>query len=127
LEDEDFKGLFERLKQNDFRRKFHLNTKDALYFKQKGKEEIARHAADFVSKRLAPAKPARDGKQTPWRGHPVFVAQHATGTCCRSCLLKWHQLAKGIELTRDDQLYVVKVLMTWLDREMEAHGTVDTT
>ncbi len=29
------------------------------------------------------AEPRNDGKQTPFRGHPVFTAQHATATCCR--------------------------------------------
>ena len=29
------------------------------------------HGSDFIDKRLAPAEPANDGKQTPMRGHPA--------------------------------------------------------
>jgi hypothetical protein len=36
---------------------------------------------DFLSKRLAAASPPNDGKQTPFKGHPVFTVQHATATC----------------------------------------------
>ena len=52
------------------------------------------------------------------RGHPVFVAQHATATCCRGCLEKWHGIPKGRALTENEQRYVAGVLMRWIDREM---------
>jgi hypothetical protein len=72
------------------------------------------HARDFIAQRLAPAHPANDGKQTPWKGHPVFVAQHATATCCRGCLAKWHRIDKGHELTADEQQHVLATLERWL-------------
>ena len=59
-----------------------------------------------------------DGKQTPMRGHPVFIAQHATGTCCRGCLEKWHKISKDEELSSLQQDYIVKVIMTWITREV---------
>ncbi len=120
---ENLDDLFLKLESNDFRRKFRLNVKDALYLKEKGAEEISEHASKFVLTRLAPAFPAKDGKQTPYRGHPVFVAQHATATCCRSCLQKWHGIPKGIELTTEQQEYVVVVLMKWL--KLQAERTQD--
>lgn len=107
--------LFQRLSQSNFRQGIALNGKDYLYLQIKGKETIAQHAADFIKNRLAPAHPTNDGKQTPWRGHPVFVAQHATATCCRSCLAKWHQINKGIALTNEQQSYLVQVIMYWLN------------
>jgi hypothetical protein len=67
---------------------------------------------------VAPAAPRNDGKQTPYRGHPVFVAQHATATCCRTCLERWHALPKGRELTAAQQGYVVDVICRWIDREL---------
>lgn len=73
-----------------------------------------RHASDFIDKRLSPAEPPNDGKQTPMRGHPVFVAQHATATCCRTCLQKWHHIAKGSELTPGQKAYVLSVIEKWL-------------
>lgn len=74
------------------------------------------HATDFVDKRLAPATIPNDGKQTPMRGHPVFVAQHATATCCRGCLHQWHHIPQGRMLTLDEQAYIVTVLAHWLKK-----------
>ncbi len=75
--------LFARLAL-DVRSRFRLG-KERQYCLDKGPEIIDRHAADFIRQRLAPAAPINDGKQTPMRGHPVFIAQHATVTCCRGC------------------------------------------
>jgi hypothetical protein len=80
-------------------------------------ETVLSHAADFISKRLAPAEPVNDGRQTPFKGHPVFVAQHATATCCRSCLEKWHQIPMGRELTDAEQRHVVDAIGLWLARQ----------
>jgi len=76
------------------------------------------HAAEIIGARLAPAEPRNDGRQTPYRNHPVFVAQHATGTCCRSCLETWHGIAKGHRLDRGERAYVVEVIGRWIDREL---------
>ncbi len=109
--------LFDRLAQSKFRSSFTLKTNDKAYVREKGMDVIRQHAADFVAKRLAPAEPANDGKQTPMRGHPVFVAQHATATCCRGCLEKWHGIPKGKELTAEQQNYVVDVICEWIRRQ----------
>lgn len=84
-------------------------------------ERIRQHAEDFISKREAPAYIANDGKQTPMRGHPVFIAQHATATCCRECIRKWHKMQPGKELSQVQQEYLVDVIMTWIQKEMECH------
>jgi hypothetical protein len=81
----DRKRLFERLAASAFRNRFHLSEKDRKYIFDKGMDVIRKHAEDFVAKRLAPENPENDGKQTPMRGHPVFIAQHASACCCRSC------------------------------------------
>ena len=81
----DLTDLFERLSKSTFRSRFHLSKKDKEYIAEKGLATIRKHAEDFVAKRLAPAVIPNDGKQTPMRGHPVFIAQHATGCCCRGC------------------------------------------
>jgi len=78
--------LFVRLERSALRRRFHLKNADYAYIQSKGIDVVMRHAEDFVRTRLAAAEPRNDGKQTPMRGHPVFTAQHATGTCCRGCL-----------------------------------------
>lgn len=111
--------LWEKLARSAFRRKFHLNEEDLSYLQEKTLPVVLEHGADFITKRLAPAHPARDGKQTPWKGHPVFVAQHATGTCCRSCLEKWHHFSKGFQLTALQQRYVLAVIAGWLEHELD--------
>ena len=92
------------------------------YLQSKGLATVLSHTRDFVVQRLAPADPPNDGKQTPMRGHPAFIAQHATATCCRSCLAKWHRIEKGAELTGEEVEYVVGVVRGWLEREVELRG-----
>ena len=112
--------LFARLAKSPFRSRFHLSEKDKAYVRQKGMDTIRSHAQDFISRRLAPAVIPNDGRQTPMHGHPVFIAQHATGCCCRGCLFKWHGIPAGRELTEKEQNYVVDVLMKWIEKQMSA-------
>ena len=114
----DLTDLFARLAKSDFRSRFHLTKKDKEYIAEKGLPTIRRHAEDFIAKRLAPAVIPNDGKQTPMRGHPVFLAQHATGCCCRGCLYKWHHIPAGRELTKEEQQYAVAVLMAWIEKQL---------
>lgn len=115
----DFSALFKRLSASQFRSSFHLKKADLEYISAKGMDTIRRHAADFVAHRLAPAVIPNDGKQTPMRGHPVFIAQHATGCCCRGCFFKWHHIPPGRALTDEEQAYAVSVLMAWIEKELE--------
>jgi len=108
--------ILEELSRSNFRNKFKLKEKENEYIKEKGLEAIRIHAIDFIEKRLAPAIIENDGKQTPMRGHPVFIAQHATATCCRECLYKWHKVPKGNELTKNEVTYIVEIIMTWIER-----------
>lgn len=110
--------IFARLARSPFRSRFRLKEKELEYIRQKGMATIRRHAEDFVAQRLAPAHPANDGKQTPMRGHPVFIAQHATACCCRGCLQKWHGIPAGRELSAAEKAYVVNLLMTWINRQL---------
>ena len=109
------------LSKSKFRSSFHLKEKDKEYIKQKGIEKIESHAYDFLRKRLAPAYIPNDGKQTPMRGHPVFIAEHATATCCRGCLFKWYRIPKGRTLTKDELDYIVSIIKAWIKKEMETH------
>lgn len=109
--------LFTALAKSNFRSSFHLRGKDLAYLHEKSLPVVLKHAEDFISKRLAPTVIPNDGKQTPFRGHPVFVAQHATACCCRGCLEKWHRIPSGRELTPEEQAYVIVVLERWLKEE----------
>jgi len=115
----DVQEVLSRLSRSPFRSRIHLQGKERDYLQGKGMDEVVKHAAEFISKRLASASPANDGKQTPWHNHPVFVAQHATATCCRGCLQKWHQIPKGRALTAEEQQYIVEVIGGWLSREAD--------
>jgi hypothetical protein len=105
------------LAKQPFRARFHLRGRERALVQLRGMQAIRRHAEDLIAQRLAPAEPANDGRQTPYRNHPVFVAQHATATCCRSCLERGHQITRGHELTPDERRYVVDVIMRWIERE----------
>lgn len=111
--------ILEKLSHSTFRNRFHLKEKEKNYIKEKGLDTIEKHARDFITKRIAPANPSNDGKQTPMKGHPVFIAEHATATCCRSCLYKWHHIPKNKQLTAEEQTYIVKVIMTWIQKEIK--------
>jgi hypothetical protein len=111
----DLDVLFEKLAKSRFRSRFKLDGKELEYLNSKGISIILEHGRDFIDTRLAPANPQNDGKQTPMRNHPIFIAQHATATCCRGCLQKWHQIPnKDHELSQQERDYVISVLERWL-------------
>lgn len=113
--------ILKRLEKSKFRNSFKLKEKDFIYIKEKSVDKIKEHALDFVNKRLASKYIVNDGKQTPMKGHPVFIAQHATATCCRGCLSKWHHIQKDKELTEKEKEkdYIVNIIMKWINKEME--------
>ncbi len=108
-----------KLEKSSFRSRFHLSQKDRDYYFSKGEIEIRSHAAEFIRTRLAPADIPNDGRQTPMRGHPVFVAQHACACCCRGCLSKWYRVPKGRALTDGEIERIVNLLMEWMRRDTE--------
>ncbi|RJS91978.1 DUF4186 domain-containing protein [Salinisphaera sp. Q1T1-3] len=110
----DRAALFARLARSHFRSRFRLGAREQHTLDRHGPHVIRAHAADFVATRLAPANPPDDGRQTPMRNHPVFIAQHATATCCRGCLAKWHGLPPDRALDAEEQAYICDVIMDWL-------------
>ncbi len=104
------------LQRSKFRRQFHLSVAKKSYLQEKMLPVILEHAKDFIVKRLVPAQPLNDGKQTPRRGHPVFVAQHATATCGRGCLSQWDEIAPGAPLNIPQTTYVTQVVTQVLER-----------
>lgn len=111
--------LLDSLAKSKFRGSFHLNSKMKDYVKEKGIDKIKSDAYDLIEKRLAPANPLNDGKQTPMRQvHPVFIAQHACGCCCRGCLERIHHIPKNRELSKSEIDYIVEVIITWIKREI---------
>ena len=110
----DFDDLFSALARSKFRSRFRLGPKERAYLAEKTLPVVLEHGRQFIEERLAPAEPRNDGRQTPTRGHPVFIAQHATATCCRSCLEKWHHIPRGRPLTEREVNHVLNVIAHWL-------------
>ena len=96
-----------------------IYRKDIQYIQDKGLDTIRIHCKDFIKERLAPASPTNDGKQTPMKGHPVFIAQHACACCCRGCLETWYKVPKGVELTSIQQEKIVNLIMSWIENELK--------
>ncbi len=114
LTEKQWTDLSKRIARSKFRSKFKMSDEEATYARSRGKEILIKHAYDFLIKRLAPAQPQNEGRQTPVKGHPVFIAQHATGTCCRACLEKWHKIKQGVKLKKSEIDYVVGVVIKWI-------------
>lgn len=109
----------ESLSKSKFRNSFHLNQKMIQYVKDKGLNIIQEHAFKIINERLKPSNPKNDGKQTPMcQVHPVFIAQHACGFCCRSCLAKIHHIPKNRELTSEEITYIVQFIILWIKKEL---------
>lgn len=106
----------EELSKSKFRNSFHLRKYMIKYIDDKGMYIILNHAYDFVNQKLLVLN-SNDGKQTPMRGHPVFIAMHACGCCCRGCLYKWHHIPKDKKLTNNEVNYIVSLLIEWIRRE----------
>ena len=114
-------NLLDSLNKSEFRGSFHLNQQMKNYVKEKGISKIEADAYFLIKQRLAPANPKKDGEQTPMRQvHPVFIAEHACGCCCRGCLERIHHIPKGRELSSQEIDYIIKVLMTWIIREIKS-------
>lgn len=109
--------VLDNLSKSKFRSSFHLRKYMISYIDKIGIDKVREHAYDFINNRLAPEIILNDGKQTPMKGHPVFIAQHACACCCRSCLEKWHHIPKGRKLSDNEIDYIVDLLMEWINRE----------
>ncbi len=110
--------VLKKLQSSKFRSSFHLKEKEKNYIQEKGMDKIKSHAIDFINEKLGPANPKNDGKQTPMKNHPVFIAMHACGCCCRSCLYKWHHISKNKELSEKEKIYILNLLMIWINKEL---------
>lgn len=105
------------LSKSKFRSSFHLRKYMIAYINEKGLDKIEEHTKDLIIKNISDEYPKNDGKQTPMKGHPTFIAQHACACCCRGCLEKWHHIPKGKKLEEREINYITALLMEWIKRE----------
>lgn len=106
------------LSKSKFRNSFHLRNYMFDYINKVGIEKIKKDARTFIETRVSDTSKVIDGKQTPMKNHPVFIAQHATATCCRNCLYKWHHIPKGRLLTTHEIDFCVELIMAWINKEL---------
>tara|TARA_B100001013_G_scaffold252318_1_gene157027 strand:- start:1114 stop:1485 length:372 start_codon:yes stop_codon:yes gene_type:complete len=116
------KVIFDKLAKSKFRSRFKLKEKEYNYVITKTIEIIRQQATDFINKRLADKYPKNDGKQTPMKNHPVFIAQHATATCCRTCLFKWHKISKNKVLSKIEIDYIVNIIVIWIEKQVDFYN-----
>jgi 5-methylcytosine-specific restriction endonuclease McrA len=79
---------------------------------------------DRVLRDALPVDNWREGWQTPWStpeggGSIVTSAQHATGTCCRECLEKWHGYPFDSELTAGQFRYLAQLGWAYTEQRLE--------
>ncbi len=115
--DRNIDNVLFKLSKSKFRSSFHLNKKMIKYIDDKGMDIIKKHTVDFINSKLSPAFIENDGKQTPFKNHPVFIAQHACACCCRGCLEKWHNIPKGRILSNSEKNYIYLLIIEWIKRE----------
>ena len=115
----NYQEILNNLSKSKFRSSFHLSSKDKEYIRLKGLPTIKIHAYEFIMKRLAPKIIPNDGKQTPYKGHPVFISQHHCACCCRKCLNKWYHIPLNTQLTNKQVDFIVNLIMAFIDEEMK--------
>lgn len=118
LNDADCQKTIERLQTSAFRRRFRLSKALLAYAVRLGPETLNKHARELLSRRLQPAAKPDDGKQTPMKGHPVFVAQHALGMCCRGCLNKWYGIDPTRPLTEKELQTCITIICFWINDQL---------
>ena len=116
---ETYAQMLVRLLCSNFRSRFHLKAQDKQYIHEKGWNTIADHAADFVSRRLAPAEPKNDGKQTPCAGIRCSSRSTLPPAAAGAVWRSGTAFLQGVPLSAEQQVYIVGMLMSWMRREME--------
>jgi hypothetical protein len=95
-----------------------IDEKAMRHAQRKGRMALKVAARDRLGKYLAVAEPRRDGLQTPFEGNAIYYAQHATATCCRTCLEYWHDIPKGRPLTDEEFEYCVALVGLFIDEKL---------
>jgi len=107
------------LEKSKFRNSFQLRSYMKDYINTKGMDIIEKHCDDFINKNLKIYNKEKDGHQTPTKNHPVFIAQHATATCCRGCIEKWYHIPKEKELNDKEIKSIKAIIMSWINNQIK--------
>ena len=116
---------FDALKHETIRHHFFhvpIDQKAINYARRKGRKKLKDAIRSRIEKSIGAATPSWDGRQTPMKDNPIFYGQHATATCCRTCLEYWHAIPKGVPLTQAQIDYCVELLELYFDERMPELG-----
>lgn len=86
--------------------------------RRKGRVGIRTAAETLIRSSIGKAAPSFDGRQTPKSGNIVYYAQHATASCCRTCLEIWHGIPKGRELDDSEITYLAELARLYIDERL---------
>ena len=99
-----------------FKREIDVRAKNHAL--RKGKRLLRVYAENRIHKSVGSEQPYRDGFQTPFKGNVIYYAQHAVAACCRDCIEVWHGIPKGKKLTEEEIIYLVELVMQYVDTVM---------
>jgi hypothetical protein len=95
-----------------------IDLKAELHARRKGVLLLRESAYKRIRSSVGRATPFRDGQQTPMEGNILYYAQHATASCCRTCMEYWHAIPKGRQLTDDEINYFTDLAMLYVADRM---------
>lgn len=89
-----------------------INPKAILRAKKRGLKAIRERAKQIVSKKIGHPPVSRwDYRNCPQEGTEVIeYGRHATATCCRPCLERWHNIPQNAFLTEEQIKYCVDLV-----------------
>lgn len=116
----NYEVILNKISKSKFRSSFHLRKYMIDYIDKLGMETIRCHAYDLITSRIKTYNKDNDGRQTPMKNHPVFIAMHACGACCRGCLEKWYSIPKERNLTDSEINHLVNIVCLWIEKEYKS-------
>ncbi len=119
----DVAYTFEALRRELIRHFFwhvDIDQKAINYARRKGKKGMKEAVRKRIESSVGPEQPYRDGTQTKMQdcGNPIHYAQHATASCCRTCIEYWHGIPKGRELSGEEVEYLSQLVILYVNERL---------
>lgn len=115
---DDVENTFEALKYEFIRHHYWhkpFDEKAINYALKKGKIELLKTVEQRIRSSVKAPADAFDGRRTKWEGNPIHYGQHATATCCRKCIERWHDISRDVELTEKQIKYFTHLVVMFLE------------
>jgi hypothetical protein len=115
---DDVDHTFSELRHEFIRHHFwhvEIDEKAKNHALRKGRIALISSIPTRIANSVAAELPYRDGRQTPFRDNVLHYAQHATASCCRTCIEYWHNIPKGRPLTEPEQEYLGSLMARYIE------------